>query len=60
MGVCTVRRKNLAETRGDGMAMLAVLAGVKDLLQNWSGIGVDGCSKVAGGVWWSKMVRNMV
>ena len=29
--------------------MLAVLAGVKDLLQNWSGIGVDGCSKVAGG-----------
>lgn len=28
--------------------MLAVLAGVKNLLQNWSGIGVDGCSKVDG------------
>ena len=26
--------------------MLAVLAGVKDLLQNCSGIGVDGFSKV--------------
>ena len=23
--------------------------GVKDLLQKWSGIGVDGCSKVDGG-----------
>ena len=45
--------------------MLAVLAGVKDLLQNWSGIGVDRCSKVDGrgegeGAWWSRMVRNMV
>ena len=29
--------------------MLAVLAGVNDLLQNRSGIGVDGCSKVDGG-----------
>ena len=28
------------------MTMLAVLAGVKDLLQNCSGIGVDGFSKV--------------
>lgn len=49
MGLYTVRRKILAEARGDGVTMLAVLAGVKDLLQNCSGIRVDGCSKVESG-----------
>ena len=65
-GVCTIRRNILAEARGDGVTMLAALAEVKDLLQNCSGIGVDGCSKVergggeGEGVWWSRMVRNTV